>query len=79
MTKFIKGVDKDADGRYHNINMFVAIQRETYRDYDSPGANPTYKVIWGYPITGDAVQIFRSSYPPDVDAFLKKYEIELIG
>ena len=79
MTKFIKGVDKDADGRYHNINMFVAIQRETYRDYDSPGANPTYEVIYGYTVGGKSVQIFKSSFPVEVDAFLKKYEIELIG
>ena len=77
--KFIKGVDKDADNRYFNIEMFVAIQRETYRDYDSPGRDPTYEVIYGYTVRGESVQIFRSSYPPDVDAFLKKYEIELIG
>jgi hypothetical protein len=73
--KFIKG----SDGRHHNIEMFVSLQRETYRDYDCPGANPTSTVIWGYLIKGEAVQIFRSSFLVEVDAFLVKHGIELLG
>jgi hypothetical protein len=73
--KFIKG----SDSRYYNIDMFVAISRETDRDYDSPGRNPTSTVIWGYLIKGEAVQIFRSSFLVEVDAFLVKHGIELLG
>jgi hypothetical protein len=73
--KFIKG----SDSRYYNIDMFVAISRETDRDYDSPGRDPTSTVIWGYPLKGEAVPLFKSSYPVEVDAFLVKHGIELLG
>lgn len=71
--KFIK----DINGVYHNPDYISHITRETYRDYDSPGRDPTYEEIDAV-VDGAPVRFFRSAWPKDVDKWLKEHEIELV-